>query len=419
MKLDAKLLRYLSNDDFRVLTATEMGSRNHEVVPTQLIISLSSLKHSPKNSISTLAKHGLIARLKNNSYDGYRLTYGGFDYLALKSLSRKILSVGSQIGIGKESDIYVVDDGEIQRILKIHRLGRISFRNVKEKRDYLRGRRSSNWLYLARLSAEKEFQFMKLLFDNGFPVPIPIDQNRHMILMSYVAGVDLHTLTDHEQPELLFNSLMSLILKLALFGLIHCDFNEFNLMIDGNNVVLIDFPQMVSINHPNARELFDRDVDCIVTFFEKRFRFIGTGVSWSDVVVGKTRLDKDASGHSGVFDDCDDDDTLDEETLDFELEKMEIHDQELNVEEDLTIQIEFVEDDPEEKRLQEETLEKPRQDTLKVKDSKPKKIKVLSEADIRKRVMSSIKKKPSVSSSRNASKSGRIDRELAKPDDFF
>lgn len=44
--------------------------------------------------------------------DGYRLTNMGYDYLALKVLSSRevIGSVGSQIGVGKESDIYVVTD---------------------------------------------------------------------------------------------------------------------------------------------------------------------------------------------------------------------------------------------------------------------------------------------------------------------
>jgi RIO kinase 2 len=47
---------------------------------------------------------------------------------------------------------------------KLHRLGRTSFRAVKSKRDYLRHRRSFNWLYLSRLAALKEFAFMKVFF---------------------------------------------------------------------------------------------------------------------------------------------------------------------------------------------------------------------------------------------------------------
>lgn len=54
---------------------------------------------------------------------------------------------------------------------------------------------------------------------------------------------------------------MNLIVKLAQYGLIHADFNEFNILIkeldDGKiEPILIDFPQMVSTSHPNAEMFF-------------------------------------------------------------------------------------------------------------------------------------------------------------------
>ena len=60
-------------------------------------------------------------------------------------------------------DIFEVatEDGTILA-MKLHRLGRVSFRAVKSKRDYLRHRTSYNWLYLSRLAALKEFAFMKV-----------------------------------------------------------------------------------------------------------------------------------------------------------------------------------------------------------------------------------------------------------------
>lgn len=56
--------------------------------------------------------------------DGYRLTNTGYDYLALKALTARqvISSFGNQIGVGKESNIYVVADTEDKPIcLKLHR----------------------------------------------------------------------------------------------------------------------------------------------------------------------------------------------------------------------------------------------------------------------------------------------------------
>lgn len=56
-----------------------------------------------------------------------------------------------------------------------------------------------------------------------------------------------------DDPASLYSDLMELIVKLANHGLIHGDFNEFNLMLDDeDHVTMIDFPQMVSTSHTNA-----------------------------------------------------------------------------------------------------------------------------------------------------------------------
>lgn len=70
---------------------------------------------------------------------------------------------------------------------------------------------------------------------------------------------------------------MDMIEKFASYGLIHSDFNEFNLLIDKNSkIYVIDFPQMVSISHKDADFFLQRDVDCINTLFERKFNFIGS-----------------------------------------------------------------------------------------------------------------------------------------------
>lgn len=272
-----------------------MGSKNHELVPTSLIEKLARLKGGTggvHKSISALAKVGLIARVKEAKYDGYRLTYGGLDYLALHThATRKDLySVGTRIGVGKESDIMVVaDETGTQRVLKIHRLGRISFRTVKSNRDYLKNRASGSWMYLSRLAAMKEFAFMKALHAERFPVPIPLAQSRHTIVMTLVDAFPLRQISTIPNPASLYADLIALILRFANHGLIHGDFNEFNILIkevktipvDGVESiklepVVIDFPQMVSMEHQNAEMYFDRDVECIKRFFSRRFHFTST-----------------------------------------------------------------------------------------------------------------------------------------------
>ncbi|RUS19656.1 hypothetical protein BC937DRAFT_87146 [Endogone sp. FLAS-F59071] len=291
MKLDAKALRYMSSEDFRVLTAVEMGSKNHEVVPTSLVAQISQLRHGGSHKIlGDLAKRNLVARVKNAKYDGYRLTYGGYDYLALKTFARRgsVYSVGNQIGVGKESDIYIVANEEDQQlVLKLQRLGRVSFRSIKSKRDYLQKRKSASWMYMSRLAAMKEYAFMKVLHDNGFPVPTPIDLSRHCVVMELIDAFPLRQVDSIKDVGKLYSELMDLIVRLARYGLIHGDFNEFNILIrDNGDPVLIDFPQMVSTSHANAEFYFNRDVECIRVFFRRRF-------GYESVLYPKFALDAD------------------------------------------------------------------------------------------------------------------------------
>uniref|UniRef100_A0AAY4BE38 Serine/threonine-protein kinase RIO2 n=1 Tax=Denticeps clupeoides TaxID=299321 RepID=A0AAY4BE38_9TELE len=277
-KLNVVVLRYLSREDFRVLTAVEMGMKNHEIVPVSLISSIASLRHGGCNKVlRELVKHKLTAYERTKTVQGYRLNYGGYDYLALKTLSSRdvVASVGNQMGVGKESDIYIVANNEGEQFaLKLHRLGRTSFRNLKNKRDYHKHRHRMSWLYLSRLSAMKEYAYMKALYDRGFPVPKPVDYNRHAVVMELLAGYPLCQIRDVKDPSGLYSEAMDLIVKLANHGLIHGDFNEFNLMLDdSDHLTMIDFPQMVSTSHPNAEWYFDRDVKCIRDFFIKRFSY--------------------------------------------------------------------------------------------------------------------------------------------------
>lgn len=176
---------------------------------------------------------------------------------------------------------------------------------------------------MSRLSALKEFTFMKVLRENGFRIPDPIAQSRHTVVMELIDAFPLRQIQSVPDPAGLYAELIDVILRLASYGLIHGDFNEFNILIredqaatdlDPNpttqgpednelplvpNVrnrgvpprddshttlidppsikltpIIIDFPQMVSIDHTNAEMYFDRDVNCIKRFFERRFNFV-------------------------------------------------------------------------------------------------------------------------------------------------
>mmetsp|Transcript_45403 Transcript_45403/g.109973 ORF Transcript_45403/g.109973 Transcript_45403/m.109973 type:complete len:590 (-) Transcript_45403:95-1864(-) len=365
MKLDPTVMRTMNGQDFRVLEAVEKGMQRHALVPAPLISSLASLRHGGTGKIlSSLLRDKLLSHDKSCGYDGYRLTNAGYDILALHHLkSRKVIAaLGDRIGTGKESDIYLgVHPNGNQVVLKLHRLGRTSFRNVKKTRDYFmynqRGKggnqpaanSSNSWLFLSRKSALKEYAFMKALYNVDYPTPQPIAHNRHIVVMSLVRGVPLYQVQSRnlsaEQAASIFHQASDLALRLAKHGLVHCDLNEFNLLVDLSGiqqkalsqehdpyvrhsglsvaaetapgmlsargpwepehlqqfapdggsvnsddkppepislldngepkpvVTLIDFPQMVSTQHPNAEELYERDTACLYKFFTHKLHF--------------------------------------------------------------------------------------------------------------------------------------------------
>ena len=362
MRFDLTALKYLTKDDFRVLTAIELGMRNHEIVPVDLIQSISKIRNtSVRRILANLLKHKLIKHTKIQ-YDGYSLNFLGYDFLAIHSLIKQgiLVQIGTKIGVGKESDVYLCyvkntnseiseeqynqikeniltenalkeqnrqkkleeknnindenketeekndekneeeekeesseEEEEISYLqndlpktiqtvvgeltiacIKFARLGRTSFRAVKSKRDYVKSQTHYNWLYLSRLSSQNEYKNMKGLYSHGFSVPRPYGYNRHAIIMEYVPSYPLNKVEEIKDKNTVYHKMMDFIYKLGTNGLIHGDFNEFNILLNINKpdeIVVIDFPQMISIHHPEAENYFKRDVQCVKNYFLKKF----------------------------------------------------------------------------------------------------------------------------------------------------
>lgn len=322
VKFDAELLKYLTPSHYRVLVAIEMGMKNHDLVPTELIENIAGIKNGCYKVIQKLHKYKLIYH-DSKPYDGYRLKFSGYDMLAVHTFLKRghLIGIGRVIGCGKESDVFEVmgPTGDML-ILKLHRLGRTSFRKIKEKRDYHRHRKSASWLYLSRISALTEYSYMKVLHENDFLIPLPVDHNRHAVLMARAPGLPMNQIRAINNPNLVYVQCMDFIARLAEYGLIHCDLNEFNLMVDKKGIVtLIDFPQMVSTSHAHAEELFDRDVNCIITFFKRRFGYSSKVRPILGEMEAHTRLDEqvEASGFKGNFME----DTLENRNKDYNEEK--------------------------------------------------------------------------------------------------
>lgn len=271
----AGLITSLEPEEFRVLLALELGMQKFSFVPLSDIVKFSGLnKGKVEYLIRDLDRKDLLYR-QHEPYLGYILNYTGYDCLALNALAKMDIlnSLGRPLGVGKEADLYeaITDDDE-QVALKFHRLGRTSFRETRKKRGYVANRRHITWYYQSRLAAEKEFEFLKTAENAGVSVPRPIAHNRHVVVMDFIEGMDLIDINELEDTEGLLDEIIENIRLTYNAGLIHGDLSSFNIVLQMDGKPLfIDWPQAEPIDHPNSDTLIRRDVENVLTHFQRKY----------------------------------------------------------------------------------------------------------------------------------------------------
>jgi len=268
--------RQLAPQDFRVLQAIELQMSRYEHVPESAIPSLANLPpQEVAYRLPCLCQLRLVRRWKG-PYTGYQLNTAGYDCLAINALVKAnvLEAFGKPLGVGKEADVYEALTPAKQRVaVKFHRLGRTSFRQTRRKRGYVAKRRHISWLYQSRLAAEREFEALRLVYPHGVSVPEPIHQNRHAVVMGMIEGAELIHYVEIPNPKSVLDEILLNVRKAYLeAGVIHADLSEFNIILkpDGH-ILIIDWPQFVERNHPNAEQLLKRDVRNVVRYFQRKF----------------------------------------------------------------------------------------------------------------------------------------------------
>ncbi|MFX1366178.1 MAG: RIO1 family regulatory kinase/ATPase [Promethearchaeota archaeon] len=274
----ANILKNLEKEDFRVLMAIEIGMKRSEYVTVANIKFYARYKmEETLFRLKKVHKLALIIRDASKHEIAYTLNSKAYDILALHTLVEQnvISQLGPLIGKGKESDVYscMNDDGDIYAA-KFYRMGRTSFKNIKQMRDLVGERGHLSWLYVNRLAAKKEFEALEKIFTLKLNTPKPIAYNRHVIIMSYLRGKELVYYKSIKNPVKIFNKIikqLKIIYKKA--KMIHGDLGEFNIVLDHKgNLLLIDWLQWVPDDHPNAASLLERDIRNICSYFEKKYK---------------------------------------------------------------------------------------------------------------------------------------------------
>ena len=272
----AKVFLKLEPEDLRVLTAIELDMSRHRYVPEDDIPTLSSLAAKQvEHRLRRLHDFGLVFRWSGR-YRGYALNMAGYDSLAMNALVKAgvLEAFGKPLGVGKESDVFDALAPKGERVaVKFHRLGRTSFRQTRRLRGYVGDRRHISWLYQSRLAAEKEFEALRLVFRCGVSVPEPLGQNRHVVVMGMIDGAEIYRVPEVPDAEAVLDEILLNVRKTYVeAGVIHADLSEFNVLLEPDgHVLIIDWPQFVRVDHPNAGMLLRRDLRNVLRFFQRRF----------------------------------------------------------------------------------------------------------------------------------------------------
>jgi len=216
--------------------------------------------------------------LINKNKNGFTILNAGLDTFALKILAEKniISGIGKPIGVGKESDVYeAITDLQEERAVKFFRIGRISFREATRKRSFALKEQSKihHWLLVNISAAKKEVDMLQRLKDTGISIPLALYRAMHCIAMNRINGVRLVNVKELEHPTIVLQNILLSIGIAYKNHIIHSDLSEYNILVGENprDTWIIDWPQAVSTDHPNAQHLLKRDVSNIVRFFNRRF----------------------------------------------------------------------------------------------------------------------------------------------------
>ena len=187
---------------------------------------------------------------------------------------------------GKEAQLYVVVAGGVERVAKVYK--EADQRSFKQRTDYMDGRKVRNsrdrraMAKGSRHGRERDEQAWQStevdviykLRNAGVRVPNPYNFMDGVLIMDMVAdeeGEPAPRLGDlsftPQQARFVYDSLMQQVVRMLCAGVVHGDLSDFNILLDDEGPVIIDFPQAVDASsNSSARRLLIRDVDNLHDF---------------------------------------------------------------------------------------------------------------------------------------------------------
>ena len=202
-----------------------------------------------------------------------------FDHSTLLAVSRLVNrglfdSIDFPISTGKEGGVFRATRQDAFRAVKVYRISNTVFRNLPLYALGELRRESSvrNYGGLIFAWTRREHTILGRLQDAGVRAPIPYGHYRNVLVMEYIGSPEgaAPRLKDAliEDPETVYDDIVVQIGRMTREAkLVHGDLSPYNTLYFEGHVVLIDVAQAISVEHPEARRLLERDVANFAKFF--------------------------------------------------------------------------------------------------------------------------------------------------------
>ncbi len=181
------------------------------------------------------------------------------------------------VSTGKEGNVFRAStrDGKFVAV-KIYRTSTSTFRDMAK---YVHGDPrfkglSSRKRKLIYAWANKEYLNLMAFTRAGVRVPKPIRQESNVVVMEYIGDEveparELRNVEVEDPGAIARKVLHYMKLAYQRARLVHSDISEFNILMLGQEPIIIDVGQAVLLDHPHAQEWLERDVRNMARYFRR------------------------------------------------------------------------------------------------------------------------------------------------------
>jgi RIO kinase 1 len=177
--------------------------------------------------------------------------------------------------------IYLTSSAEFKRGMHKYIEGDPRFKDVKH-----------DTRSLIAVWAQKEFRNLSEAAQAKVRVPMPIAVKSNVVVMEFIGkkGVSAPSLKERPpaNPERVYKVIVTYLKRLYQKAkIVHGDLSEYNIMIWKGKTVIFDLSQSVSLKHPMADFMLNRDIENINKFFARLDVKVYSSEELHKIVVGK------------------------------------------------------------------------------------------------------------------------------------